>query len=154
MTNGQGAAALLPAVPEGARTPIAHPLPLEQDAQPVPDVQHPGLADLLSRHVGGHEEARTCRHASRRAVAVPDTLERRRSRPSPNVQIPGSRPAISRARGQRPGDVVRPKWPSDGPPIWLPGIAGSADKPVDKRQKLDLLCLTKNKNHIAMPSKT
>ena len=54
-----GAAALLPAVPEGARTSGTHPLPLEQAAKPVPEVQHPGLAHLLSRHVGGHEEART-----------------------------------------------------------------------------------------------
>ncbi len=70
--------------------------------RPVPDLPHPGLAGLLSRHVGGDEEARGCGHAFRQAAADSATLDRPGSALRRHCfvrQPPGhqSREAISRA---------------------------------------------------------
>jgi len=78
-----------------------------KDVRHVPDIPLPGLADFLSRHASGDEEARACEHDSRRAVIDPATLDR--SRPSPKLHCPSNRPAISHVRTDQPGLTVRPE---------------------------------------------
>jgi len=68
----------------GAReAPEAQPMPVEQAAQPVPDLRHPGLADPVSRDVRADGATRTLRNAPRRTLAARPTPEPPRSRPSP-----------------------------------------------------------------------
>ena len=110
---------------KGARTPEAHPLSLEPDAGPGRDFRLPGLGDPLPRARGGAWQGGLCRPHPRRAVAAPATLDRPRSRPSPQLRNPGQPLGFSRARIDRQGLASARNGRRAGQQSGLSGIAAN-----------------------------